>query len=211
MDRVDFFNEHASRWDDLEVEDIGLRLARVVSMSKAQEGERVLDVGTGTGVLIPHILRVVGSHGSIVAVDISPEMIAVAKAKGFPENVEFLLADIEKTGLPSNSFDRVICNAAFPHFTDKSRALSEMIRMLRPGGTLVISHPIGREAVNNLHRNVSPVVAEDRVPTADKMRTMLSDAGLVDVYVLDEPDFYLASAIRPQTSLHTRKVSHARK
>lgn len=199
MDRVDFFNEHASRWDDLEVEDIGLRLARVVSMSKVQEGERVLDVGTGTGVLLSHILRMIGSHGSIVAVDISSEMITAARAKDFPENVEFLQSDIQETGLPDNSFDRVICNAAFPHFTDKTRALSEMIRVLRPSGTLVISHPIGREAVNRLHRDVSPVVAEDRVPTADKMRGMLADAGLVSVYVLDEPNFYLASASKTDT------------
>ncbi|MHB1455295.1 MAG: class I SAM-dependent methyltransferase [Armatimonadota bacterium] len=194
MDRVDFFNKHASRWDDLEVEDIGLCLARVVSLSESRQGERILDVGTGTGVLIPHILKVVGSQGSITAVDISPEMIAVAQTKGFPENVEFLQADVQETGLPDNSFNRVICNAAFPHFADKLRALLEMIRMLRPGGTLVISHPIGREAVNNLHRDVSPVVAEDRVPTAGKMREMLEDAGLVNIHVFDEPNFYLASS-----------------
>lgn len=197
MDRVDFFDRHASGWDEAEVQDIGFRLARVVRLSKAQTADRILDVGSGTGVLIPHVLEVIGPEGSIVAVDISSEMISVARAKGFPANVEFLLADIQDTGLPDSSFDRVICNAAFPHFTDKTKALLEMLRMLKPGGTLVISHPIGRDVVNNLHKEVSRVVAEDRVPTADRMRKILQDTGLEEIQVIDEPEFYLAAARKP--------------
>ena len=133
------------------------------------------------------------------AVDLSPEMPSVARGKNLPENVAFLLADIHQARLPDNSFDRVICNAAFPHFEDRRKALGEMIRMLRPGGTLVVSHPIGREAVNKLHREVSPVVAKDRLPTAEDMRELPEQAGLADICVSDEPNFYLASGRKSLT------------
>lgn len=197
MDKVEFFNRHAAAWDGAEADGIDIRLERVVSLAKVESGERILDVGTGTGVLIPHLLKAAGQRGSITAVDISPRMIETARAKQFPGNVEFLTADIQESGLPDASFDRVICNAVFPHFDNKQRALSEIRRMLRPGGMLVISHPIGREAVNNLHRNSGPAVAADRVPPSGEMRRMLEEAGFTDIRVLDEPHFHLASAVRP--------------
>jgi len=173
------------------------KLARVVALAGVRSGDRVMDVGTGTGVLIPHIAEAVGASGSILAIDISPEMLSVARGKKFPQNVEFLQADIQETGLPGNSFDRIICNAAFPHFEDRKKALAEMVRMLRPGGTLVISHPIGRDAVNRLHREVSPVVAEDHVPAAHELRRMLEEVGLFEILIVDEPDFYLAAGHKP--------------
>jgi ubiquinone/menaquinone biosynthesis C-methylase UbiE len=157
----------------------------------------VLDVGTGTGVLVPHLLRAIGPAGKVVAVDLSPEMLALARQKGFPGNVDFLQADVHRIPLPDAAFDRVICNAAFPHFADRARSLGEMIRVLRSGGTLAISHPIGREAVNALHREAGGPVEEDRVPTASVMVTLLQGAGLTDVRVIDEPEFYLARGTKP--------------
>jgi len=197
VDKVGFFNKHAHTWDGERNDAMASRLERVVHTSGARQGERVLDVGTGTGVLIPHILHAVGSEGAVVAVDVSPEMLAQARAKGFPENVSFLQADIEHTGLPDASFHRVICNAAFPHFSDKRHALNEMVRLLLPGGTLIVSHPIGREAVNKVHMDAGDAVAEDRVPPPEAMRELLGQAGLVDVYVIDEPSFYLAHGRKP--------------
>jgi SAM-dependent methyltransferase len=125
-------------------------------------------------------------------------MLALARQKGFPGNVDFLQADVHRIPLPDAAFDRVICNAAFPHFEDRTRTLGEMIRVLRPGGVLVISHPIGREAVNALHREVGGPVEQDRVPAASVMVTLLEGAGLAYVRVIDEPAFYLAAGRRPR-------------
>jgi len=176
----------------MEREDIGPKLHRVVSEAEVGRGDYVLDVGTGTGIIIPYILEATGVDGRVLAVDISWEMLLAASAKGFSKSVGFLQADIEYTGLPDEEFDRVICNAAFPHFTDRGHALQEMVRMLKPGGTLVISHPIGREAVNNLHRSAGEAVAEDNVPTPEKMRVLMESVGLTDIRVIDELEFYLA-------------------
>ncbi len=200
MDRVDFFDDLASHWDADEVADIDERLQRVVSLSRISEGESVLDVGTGTGILIPHLLGTLGPSGRIIAIDISSEMIEKAKAKRFPPNVRFLLASIENSSLPNEYFDRIFCNAVYPHFENKQRALSELKRLLRSGGTLIISHPIGRERVNSIHRESSSIVAEDRVPSAAKMRNILEEAGFERAYVIDEPEFYFAHALKPRAN-----------
>lgn len=193
ISQAEFFDSYADRWDSMEREDICARLDRVVRESGIGTGMDILDVGTGTGVIIPCLLKAVGKSGRILAIDISPGMLRVAQAKGFPGNVTFQLDDIEQLGCPDCSYDRVVCNAVFPHFRSKDQALSLIYRMLRPEGLVVISHPTGREAVNTIHREAGSVVAEDRVPDADVMRTMMKAAGFVDILITDEPEFYLAT------------------
>lgn len=186
----------AETWDDKKFEDIDAKLDRVVAMSHVRPGMRILDVGTGTGAVIPALLKAMDNHGSIVAVDISERMLDAAKGKGFPEIVSFVRADFEELELPEQSFDRVICNAVLPHFTDKARALARAFTLLRPRGLIIVSHPIGREAVNKIHRDSDSVVTEDRVPAAEAMKSLLERAGFAEVSVVDEPGFYLASGQR---------------
>lgn len=193
MSKQRFFGRLAASWDEEERPDVFERLVRVIALSQLQEGQRVLDVGTGTGVLIPYIMEAVGKKGVVVAIDISREMLRRARQKDFSSAVCLVLGDMHRAGVRDGVFDRVLCNAVFPHFEDKERALREAWRVLRPGGMLVISHPIGREAVNRLHAQ-HPIVAEDRVPTAEKMHQMLTHMGWAEVQVIDEPEFYLARA-----------------
>ncbi|MDD3927359.1 MAG: class I SAM-dependent methyltransferase [bacterium] len=197
MNQRDFFDNLAGKWDSLEREDIGERLVRVVTAGVVCPGHRVLDVGTGTGILIQYLLDAVEKDGHILAMDISSGMLQTAKRKGFPANVEFLQADIQESGLPESRYDRVFCNAVFPHFDDKLKALSEIRRLLRPGGRLVISHPIGRETVNNLHRDAGGVVAEDRVPPAEVMIPLLETTGFTGIRIIDEPNFHLVLGDKP--------------
>jgi ubiquinone/menaquinone biosynthesis C-methylase UbiE len=178
-------------WDKRPAPDAS-RLRRVVALASVQEGHSALDVGTGTGVLIPYILAAVGEAGAVVAFDLSRPMAAEARSKFTAANVSLFQADVHALPFPGASFDRVICNASFPHFEDRALGLSEMIRVLRPGGLLVISHPIGRAAVNARHRQAGGAVAGDRVPAPDVMADMLQQAGLTHVEVIDEPEFYLA-------------------
>jgi ubiquinone/menaquinone biosynthesis C-methylase UbiE len=196
IDQREFFDRLAGTWDDKKAEDIDARLDRVVAMSQVRPEMRILDVGTGTGAIIPALLKAMGNRGSIVAVDISERMLDAAKGKGFPDIVSFVRADFEELELPEQSFYRVICNAVLPHFTDKNRALAKAFALLRPDGLIVVAHPIGRDAVNKIHRESDSVVTEDRVPDAEAMKAMLEQAGFAEVSFVDESDFYLASGRR---------------
>ena len=196
--QAEFFDSYADRWDAMELDDIHLRLDRVVREARIIPDMQILDVGTGTGVLIPCLLKAMNGSGSIHAIDISRGMLTVAGSKGFPNNVCFELADIHEFACPDCTYDAVMCNAVFPHFADKNHALVHIHRMLRPDGLIVISHPTGREAVNKIHREAGSDVAEDRVPSAENMHRILSEAGFVDISVTNELEFYMAIGRKSQ-------------
>ena len=192
MNRREFFDRHAEGWDGGAARDQEASLRRVVAEARLARGQRVLDVGTGTGVLLPFILAEIGSKGRALAVEISRKMLGEVQAKRFPSNVTLVQADAQHLCVGDGVFDRAICNAAFPHFEDRGLGLREMVRALRPGGLLVISHPIGRVAVNARHREAGGPVEEDRVPSPLEMISLLDGVGLLEVVVVDEPEFYLA-------------------
>lgn len=192
MDRREFFDLSAPEWNRRTPEDLLPRLNRVVAEARLRAGDYVLDVGTGTGVLIPLIAEAIGPQGRLLAFDISLRMLVEARRRIHGETVLLVQTDVYHLPIRLGSFDRVVCNAALPHFGDRRAALREMLGALRAEGLIVISHPIGREAVNARHREAGGPVAEDRVPPPEDMEALLRDAGLADTVVIDEPEFYLA-------------------
>lgn len=197
MTNTSFFDNLAERWDAMETPDIGRRVQRVVALSDIRPGLRVLDVGCGTGVLIAPLLEAAGGNITIVALDPSEGMLGVARRKHGHAGIRFVPAGLENSGLESEGFDRVICNAVLPHFEDHKAALSEAYRLLAPGGLLVISHPIGRDAVNRIHGESGPAVSSDKVPPATELGDTLKGMGWRDVEAWDEADFYLVRCRRP--------------
>lgn len=113
-------------------------LDRLVELACVQPTDRVLDVATGTGhtafAFAPHVREV-------IATDLTPEMLAEGeklKAECGMQNVEFRIADAHDLPFDDASFDVVTCRRAAHHFADIRRALREMMRVLKPGGRLVI-------------------------------------------------------------------------
>jgi ubiquinone/menaquinone biosynthesis C-methylase UbiE len=190
MNHREFFDQAAANWDAQEVEETHTRLREIVAGLGIEPGSVVLDVGTGTGVLLPLLLKATDGEGQIVALDFSGEMLRCAQAKGHP--VVYVQGDAQQLPFPSETFDRVICNSVFPHLPDKRRALGEASRVLRQGGWLVICHTASRQTINEFHRSVGGAVAHDTIPDEKAMRQLLREAGLGEVRVLDEPDRYLA-------------------
>lgn len=200
--RRQFFDQAAAEWDALEVEETLIRLREIVAGLDIVPGAAVLDVGCGTGILFPLLLEAMNGAGRVVGLDISGEMLRQAQAKGYP--VEYVQGDAENLPLRDEAFDWAICNAVFPHFPHKLRALGEICRVLRrpepaerrAGGRLVICHTASHQAINEFHRSVGGVVAHDTIPDEGEMLRLLQEAGLVEAQVRDEPDRYLALARR---------------
>jgi arsenite methyltransferase len=105
----------------------------------ARAGDRVLDVGCGPGFYVTEMLEVVGRGGSIVGVDGSADMLAVAakRAEGH-DNVEFHEADATSLPVPDASFDRAIAVQVLEYVRDVPAALAELRRALRPGGRVLV-------------------------------------------------------------------------
>jgi ubiquinone/menaquinone biosynthesis C-methylase UbiE len=191
----EYFDRAAVHWDEKVSVDPD-RIRGVLAHARLGRGDAVLDVGAGTGVLLPFLLEVVGPAGEVFALDISPAMLARARSKGF-RGVQYLCAPAEDIPLPDESCEAVICYSAFPHFTDKERAMTEMGRVLAPGGRLVIAHADSRQAVNELHASLRGTVAGHRLPEDATMRGFLETAGLEEVLLADEPGRYLLVAAKP--------------
>jgi len=189
-----FFDQVAANWDALIEEQTLIHLREIVSGLEIEPGAAVLDVGCGTGVLFPMLLEKVGKAECIVGLDISGEMLRQARAKGYP--IECVQGDAQSLPLQHRTFDWVICNAVFPHFPNKLRALREIHRVLKDGGRLVICHTDSREAINELHRSIGGVVAHDTIPPDDEMRRLLREARLDRAVVQDGPDRYVVLARR---------------
>ncbi|MCW1966948.1 MAG: class I SAM-dependent methyltransferase [Anaerolineae bacterium] len=105
----------------------------------------VLDVGSGTGRLPAALLAQPNFDGQIVAVDLSPKMLDLAKANLAPyaHRVSFLLHDAQRLPFDDNHFDVVTSLEALEFFANPQLAVREMLRVLKPGGLLMLSNRIG--------------------------------------------------------------------
>ena len=189
-----FFDQAAADWDELEVEETYVRLREIVAGLGIAPGAAVLDAGCGTGILLPLLREDMNGDVHVVALDLSGEMLRRALSKG--QMAVYVQGDAQSLPLPEGAFDWVLCNAVFPHFADKSRALAEARRVLRAGGRLVICHAFNREVINEFHRSTGGVVAHDTIPDEGEMLRLLQEAGLGEAQVRDEPDHYLVLAHR---------------
>lgn len=194
-----YFNEQADIWDETVAERDAAKLERMARRLNLQPGATVLDVGTGTGVLLPFLLRVVGRQGRIVALDFAERMLKKARAKGFDHDIAYLQADVGHIPARPESFDAIVCYSSFPHFPDKPKALSELRRVIKNGGQLLICHTSSRTQINAIHRQV-PAVKNDTLPDKAEMQGMLAVAGFTRIKIEDRSDSYLASAEKPAVS-----------
>lgn len=198
MGHREFFNSHAGRWDDICRHDAD-KITHILDYIGLAEGDTVLDVGTGTGILVPYLVERVGPSGTIVAVDIAEGMLAVAKSRHKQRNLSFIHSDILDAPLAKERYDHVICFSVFPHFSDKGNAVNILGSYLKAGGRLTICHSRNREAVNSFHRNSHPAVAEDYLPDLDAVKELLISAGLESYISVDSNSIYLVSVRKPDS------------
>lgn len=144
---ISFFDKNAFVWDEQMIRDDKI-IDMILANARVCEGKDVLDVACGTGVLIPDYLA--RNVASVTAVDISPEMIKIAKQKFRQKNVHIICGDIEAIELPQK-YDNIVVYNAFPHFAEPQVLIKRLVTLLKPGGMLTVAHGMSREQINACH------------------------------------------------------------
>ena len=159
-DVIAFFDERAGEWDAGMVRS-DEKIGRILDNAKVTAGSRVLDIACGTGVLIGDYLR--RNVESVTAVDISPEMIRIAREKFPQENVTVLCGDASQAHFPA-LFDCIVIYNAFPHFPEPERLIAHLAELLTTGGTLTVAHGFSRKALDAHHAKTARNVSNGLLP-----------------------------------------------
>jgi len=171
------FDERAAEYDQSEMH---RSLADAVASFAANEhAESVLDVGTGTG-LVLRAMHAAGAQQRLIGVDLSPGMLAVARA-ALPQ-AEFIEADAAHLPLADDSVDLVTCVTVLHLIPDPTTVVAEWARVLRPGGRAITATfaEVDRSEHGNRHGSTpSPQAQHDRFRTPELMAALLDAAGLV--------------------------------
>ncbi len=202
------FDSVASQYDimndfmSLGIHRIWKRVA--VQLSNVREGDHVLDLAGGTGDLTTLFSKRVGKSGKIVLADINSEMLRTGRDRlidrGITKNISFAQVNAECLPFEDNTFDCVCIAFGLRNVTDKDAALRSMLRVLKPGGRVIIlefSHPTDKitEKVYDFYSfkllpKIGKFVAKDEEsyrylaesirmhPVQDKLKEMMEEAGL---------------------------------
>lgn len=182
----------------------------LVQRAHPQPGEHVLDIACGTGIVARNVAPLVGSRGTVIGLDVNPDMIDTARATAEQDHlaIEWHTSPAEQLPFPDEHFDLIFCQFGLMFFTDKHGALQEMYRVLKKGGRLVLSvwqdldrHPFYQTLhdVSLRHFGKSSVEAVFSLGNADKLRTLLTDSGFKQVEI--EPMSLTAHFPQPEEFL----------
>ena len=142
-----------------------------------RSAKRVLELCCGTGRVTNHLRKVLDPRAELIASDISEDMLAVARKKLKGENIDWRIIDAQQIPLEANSCDVVVCCFGYMLVPDKQKAFSEALRVLRPGGTLLMStwDKLENNDASNVFRRTVKEYFGDSLPETYKLPFSMHD------------------------------------
>ncbi|MGH3206173.1 MAG: class I SAM-dependent methyltransferase [Trebonia sp.] len=187
-----FFACRAATWDVKFGDDLPAYRAAVADAG-IKRGSVVVDVGCGTGRALPPLREAVGPAGTVIALDVTPEMLDAAGPAIGLAGASVVIADARVLPFADGSADAIFAAGLVSHLPDTAAGLRELARVTRPGGLLVLFHPTGRTALAARHRHaLSPDEPLAEVP----LRTFTAASGWALTAYDDAPHRFFAVAER---------------
>jgi SAM-dependent methyltransferase len=168
---------------------VGASCGSPLTHTKVEEGQVVLDLGSGGGIDVFQASKLVGQNGKVIGLDATPEMIFRARetAKKYDyRNVEFRLGEIEHMPIESNSVDLVISNCVLNLVPNKRSAFKEIHRVLKPGGRISISDMVATQQSKKLIKPEEWAACIAGAVTFEEYKGILEEAGFKQIKALDE-------------------------
>ncbi len=191
QDIISFFDSSAGSWDEELIRNDKV-IEKILDNCGIDKDVCVLDVACGTGVLFPDYIK---REAVVTGIDISPEMVKIAKEK-FP-NVNVICGDVEETDF-NEKFDAVMVYNAFPHFPDPERLVEKLSKLLRKGGRLSVAHGMSREDLLKLHNERASKVSLP-LPDEKTLAKIFEPFFSVDIMISDS-EMYQVSGVKKETS-----------
>ncbi|HHP7232330.1 MAG TPA: class I SAM-dependent methyltransferase [Xenococcaceae cyanobacterium] len=201
-----FFNQKTQYDNDFTYK----RAIKLFNCIPLSPGEKILDVATGTAIIAIAASEIVGESGKVIGIDLSPGMLAQAKAKITAKNItniQLIETDIEQIEFPANHFDGIFCSSSVPWFTNLPAVLQAWHRWLKPGGKIAFSCYSQESFLTPLIVRLSQEVCDLAVPdwnsltgTPEKCQNLLQQAGFSNITITSEQlGHYLTVATAKQT------------
>lgn len=191
-EEISFFDKLSENWDDNEVLSTPEKINEILSRLDIREGAYILDLGTGTGVLIPYLSTLAGEMGHVVAIDASEGMLKKAIGKNrHLNNVTFRKSDFE-CETPEGTYDLIMLYCVYPHLKSPRETISRLVNEnLKPGGKIIIAFPTDEAFINNIHKERK--AESDRLPSAHDLCALFVKWGLKSTVVGYDSDIYIVS------------------
>ena len=202
-DVIEFFDRYAPQWDADQIPKDRI-INRILDNSGVGEGQEVLDVACGTGVLFPFYLE--RKVASVTGIDISHEMAKLAAEKHAAyDTIQVICGDVEETRF-GREFDSVMVYNAFPHFPEPERLIATLASVTKVGGRLTVAHSASREQIDDHHKGAASKISNGLM-YAEELKELFDPYFQVDV-VISNQEMYQVSGVRRAGDVHYHTHSH---
>ena len=185
---INFFDNLAEGWDAEQIPKDAI-IEKILDNGGVESHKDILDIACGTGTLFPFYFK--RDVASVVGIDISPEMVKIAKGK-FPET-EIICGDAEEYRF-NKKFDVIMIYNAFPHFPNPEKLIKNLSGHLKENGRFTIAHSMSRAEIQSRHQKRAAKVSLE-LPTVEVLAEMLGPYFNIDVIISDN-EMYQVSGIK---------------